>query len=105
MEYAQNHKNIDFYRNLEKRGKKSPLSLLPKKPDEIAIWYLKKYRLLETSRGANNYIPISEIVALASYIDLVGSREEFVSVIQKLDSEYNRRMNEINSSNGEIENG
>lgn len=46
------------------------------------------YRLLEMSRGQNDYVPISEILALANNVELFGTKDQFVSIIQALDEAY-----------------
>lgn len=43
------------------------------------------YAFLIPSAGMNGVIPISEILAYATNFDLIGSKREFVKVIQAID--------------------
>lgn len=52
------------------------------------MWYLEMYRLLERSRGPSNYIPLSEILACANNFDLIGTKQEFISIMHALDDVY-----------------
>ena len=48
-------------------------------------WYSKAYSILRYSKGDNGYIPLSEILSYSEHFDLIGSKEEFVSIIRSLD--------------------
>ena len=73
------------------------MSDLDKRIDIGVSWYLDMFSMLETSRGANNYISLSCILDLANNFELLGSKQQFVSIIQALDDvyvEFNRKQDE-----------
>ncbi len=63
--------------------------------DIFAEWYVEKFYVLSNARTAGfaaNPISLSDIVAYANNIVLIGSITEFISVIQELDNIYLLKM-------------
>lgn len=56
-------------------------------------WYRRAYSILRYSKNENGFIPLSEILSYAKAFDLIGTREEFVSVIRELDVAENNYFN------------
>ena len=53
-------------------------------------WYSKAYSILRFSKGDNGYIPLSEILSYTEHFKLIGSKDEFVSIIRSLDFAENK---------------
>lgn len=79
---------MQFYEHLQKQGKLTPLLDWQQYASAEAIWYLNMFRFLERSRGPNEYIPLSEIVSCFGHFDLIGTKQEFITVISALDEAY-----------------
>ena len=75
---------------LKRKGYKTPLDIMPKYDADVE-WYLGMFYYLSNSRKifySPQFIEISEMSALANNIGIIGSFEEFVSVIQSADHRY-----------------
>lgn len=60
--------------------------------DPITVWYLDVFNKLERSRGHNDYIPLSEILICANNMDLIGTKNEFINVINAMDEIYVKHL-------------
>lgn len=85
LQYA---KHVRFFEKLAASGKPTPLSEIPDVSDIGVEWYHSMYRMLEASRNQNGYITIESILAVANNFDLIGTKQQFVSIIQALDDVY-----------------
>lgn len=85
LQYA---KHVPLFEKLKAEGKPTPLSEVPDISDIGVEWYLSMYRLLESSRNQNGYIAVESILAVANNFDLIGTKKEFVAIIQALDDVY-----------------
>ena len=52
--------------------------------------------MLERSRNSTGFIPLSEILICANNLDLIGTKVEFINVINALDVDYVEHMNRKN---------
>ena len=82
MEYAA---DLQFYRNRQKRGLSSPLDDLKPVQDELVVWFLDTFRLLEHSRQPEGLIPLSEVLIFSDYFDLMCPLDQFVRTVVKMD--------------------
>lgn len=55
------------------------------KHDQTYDWYVRAYSILRFSRRGSGYIPLSEILSYVSHFELIGTKFEFISIIQSLD--------------------
>ena len=65
------------------------------KEESTYSYYLKVYNRLSRSRSMNGTIPLSEILAYANNIELISSIDEFIDVINMIDSiqvEFHREV-------------
>lgn len=85
LQYAR---HVRFYEQLAAKGQPTPLSEMPVVSDIGVEWYLSMFRMLEASRNQNGYINIESILAVANNFELIGTKREFVSIIQALDDVY-----------------
>ena len=84
MEYAD---HIKFYQKLKDEGKRSPLDTLPNL-SSTSSWYIEAFRIFNSGRQELNQIPLNDIFSYIEHFDIIGSKEEFIYVIQKLDSTF-----------------
>ncbi len=84
MEYSP---HLKFYQDLQKRGRPSPLDDVPE-IGVIATWYLDVFRILNSGRQELNQIPLQDIFSYIEHFDIVGSKEEFIEIIQEMDSVF-----------------
>jgi len=77
-------------------------------------WYMKAYSILRFSRRESGYIPLSEILTYTSHFELIGTKHEFITIIQGLDfsereffdkRDKSKEDQEQGSENKRIQNG
>ena len=91
MEYAE---HLKFYKRLQEQGKPSPLDDIPSL-SEVSSWYLDVFRILHSGRQELNPIPFQDIISYFEHFDIIGSKEEFVEIIQSLDSTFLDHHNKV----------
>lgn len=84
MEHSKYEK---FYTLIKSRGFNTPLDILPNLTSEIA-WYLSTYKYFLRAKTELTPIPLSELINFAKNIDIVGTIEEFLDVMQEIDFIY-----------------
>jgi hypothetical protein len=84
LEYA---KDYSFYENLKERGLNSPLDELEPIKDDLVLWFLDTFKVLESSRQPNGSIPVSEILVFSDYFDLMCPLDQYLRTIVAMDAE------------------
>jgi hypothetical protein len=75
---------------LQAQGRATPLDEIDDISDD-AIWYIKAFDLLTSSRTINdgvNRIPIESLFLYSEKIGIIGTLEEFIYIIREMDSVY-----------------
>ena len=80
--------HIEFYKLRRARGDSSPLDELSKPKDDLVVWFLQQFKLLENSRQPQGRIPLSEILCIPAHFDLMCPLDQFVDVIVAMDDVY-----------------
>ena len=73
---------------LQDRGEETPLDHVPEE-DYTYSWFVSAYYTLSNSRNESGGIPLSELKIYADNFGLIGSFEEFVSIIYALNHAHN----------------
>ena len=93
MEYSE---HLNFYIDLQKRGEKSPLDQIPP-INATSSWYLDVFRIFNSARQELNQIPLQDIFSYIEHFEIIGSKEEFIEIIQAMDGvfleHYNQKRN------------
>ena len=79
---------------MQKEGKKTPLDDIPTL-SETSSWYLDVFRIFNSGRQELNPIPLREIFSYIEHFDIIGSKEEFVEIIQALDTTFIDHYNKV----------
>lgn len=53
--------------------------------DDLVIWFLETFKLLESSRQPQGTIPLSELFMFSDYIDLMCPLDQFLRTIVLMD--------------------
>ena len=95
--HLEHDKHINFYEQLEAKGKTTPLSAQPP-IDQNCAWYLEVFSTLSNSRtqGFEGYNPItlSEIMVYYQLFGAIDSVDDYLAIIQKVDNAYLRFSSE-----------
>jgi len=51
--------------------------------------------MLEGSKGQNGLIPLSEVLIFTQHMDLIGTKKEFINIIQQMDNTVAKHLNEV----------
>ena len=84
---------------MERAGKRTPLDNKPTEDAETSD-YLSAFARLSAARQigmAANPIPLSEIALYYQHIDPLGSLDDFILIIQSLDSLFLTKQNQKNN--------
>jgi len=74
-----------MYERLRLEGQPTPLDD-PVQSTIVSEWYLSAFRVLSNARTERNAIAISDIAAYMDIFEIIGTKAEFVLVIQALDN-------------------
>ncbi len=82
--------HIENYEMLEELGEKTPLRDMPE-PDADVSFFLQAFSILSRSRGGGmgpSPILLSEIGYYWEHVAQIGPLDEFIAIMQELDSVY-----------------
>ena len=77
-----------MFEGLKENGEDTPLDHIPE-TDFSYGWFMASYVLLSNSKMENGLIPLSELREYANSFGLIGSFEEFVSIIYAMNDVFN----------------